>query len=84
MSYVAQDAFWCRLVQRTKCQCKAVQDSMSWKGMQAKRAKISASVIAGFILADWYGEKTWSGFGTSTWLIQQNSPCEQLAIQENF
>ena len=74
--------FWCRLVQRTKCQCKAVQDSMSWKGMQAKRAQSLASVIAGFSMADWYGKKTWSGFGTSTWLIQQNSPCEQLAIQE--
>ena len=31
--------FWCHLVQRTKCQCKAVQDSMSWKGMQEKRAQ---------------------------------------------
>ena len=35
-------------------------------------------------MADWYGKKTWSRFGTSTWLIQQNSPCEQLAIQKKF
>ena len=39
--------------------------------MQEKRAQSSASVIAGFSMEDWYGKKTWSGFGTSTWLIQQ-------------
>ena len=57
MSYVAQDAFWCRLVQRTKCQCKEVQDSMSWKGMQANRAQSSAKVITSFRMVDLYGKK---------------------------
>ena len=39
--------------------------------MQAKRAQSSARVISSFIMEDWYGEKTWLGFGTSTSLIQQ-------------
>ena len=39
--------------------------------MQEKRAQSSASFIAGFSMADWYGEKNWSGFGTSARLIQQ-------------
>lgn len=48
-----------------------VQDSMRRKSMQAKRAHNSAWVNVGFRMADWYGEKTWSGFDTRTGLIQQ-------------
>ena len=76
--------FWCRLVQRTKCQCKAVKDSMSWKSMQEKRAQSSARVIAGFRMADWYGVKNWSGFDTITWLIQQKIAMRTIGKSGKF
>ena len=52
--------------------------------MQAKRAQISARVIAGFRMEDWYGEKTWSRFSTSTWLIEQKFAMRTVGKSRKF
>ena len=83
MSFVALDAFgvdWCR---KTNCRCKAMQDSMRWKGMQEKRAQVQQVLL---LLSDWQCVMARKLGRDSTQVhgfFSKNLQCEQLASQEN-
>ena len=65
----------------------SVKSSARFHEMESRKANNAQSlarVIAGFSMVDWHGEKTWSGFGTSTWLIQQKFAMRTVGKSANF